>query len=427
MLSEKIGSAYEAVEKKRRRDGLRRLIEAGVITAGLQATKPLPHAAVERLCENHIRIATRETLRNSDQISVDTYGEPDVSTFETPETPSRIPKTLESTLGTIEWDRPFVAVVPNGKLIGYTGLGYSDADGVILETAIAQRRILERDLRKHPLSVARILAHENGFGTGPDPEPDYEEVCPLVNLYSNYYHWVQNTLTRLEGVRRYEARTGRKPKLLIRNDPPSWVLESLEVMGFDDDRVVEWGRKRGTAERLVVPSLRRLEFQYPARAHSHVGTGYRSLAAPPNACEWLRDVATENVATERFETGSTDRVYISRADAHRRRVRNEDEVMDLLEEYGFERYVLSDLSFPEQVALFDSADAIVAPHGAGLVNMIFASDCRVVELAPDPLRPTFFMLAETMGFDYSFLHCESDGRDITVDTAELEGLFSETA
>lgn len=421
MLPDTLEPAYEAVEKKRRRDGLRRLIEAGAITAALRATAPLPGIAVERLCEDHLRVADRAALHASGTVRTDEFGAPETTRFECPESDGPLPETIEAVPESIEWDRPFVAVVPEGRLLGHTALGYSPDEGVVLETAIAQRRILERDLRKHPLSVARLLAGERGrsFGGHIGTGVEYDELVALPTLYSNYYHWVQNSLPRLEGVRRYEEMTGREPPLLIRKDPPMWLTDSLDVLGFGPERRIEWDRKLATVSRLVVPSFRRLEFRHPARRHTHIGVGFRNLAVPGSACAWLREAATADVPT-----GGDRRIYVSRADAHKRRVVNEEAVMAELEDRGFERYVLSELSFREQVELFANAGTVVAPHGAGLVNTLFASECRIVELAPEPIRPTFFMLARSMGFDYEFRHCESVGRQIRVDIDDLREALS---
>jgi capsular polysaccharide biosynthesis protein len=51
-------------------------------------------------------------------------------------------------------------------------------------------------------------------------------------------------------------------------------------------------------------------------------------------------------------------------------------------DFGMTSLKLESLSFLEQICLFAKADLIVAEHGAGLTNLLFSSDCRVVELLP---------------------------------------------
>lgn len=78
------------------------------------------------------------------------------------------------------------------------------------------------------------------------------------------------------------------------------------------------------------------------------------------------------------------RIYISRGDTKLRRVRNESDVMDLLSKFGFISVNLSELSVPEQINIFRSAEAISGPHGAGLTNLLFAKKgTLVIELMQD--------------------------------------------
>lgn len=75
--------------------------------------------------------------------------------------------------------------------------------------------------------------------------------------------------------------------------------------------------------------------------------------------------------------------------------------MGLLAEYGFERVELEDLTIPEQAALFADADAVVAPHGAGLANLVYARDAQVLELFPNPVfTPHYYFLSKSLGHSY---------------------------
>ena len=122
-------------------------------------------------------------------------------------------------------------------------------------------------------------------------------------------------------------------------------------------------------------------------------------------------------------------VYISRSKAGRRRVLNESNVTALIRQYGFVVHHMEDLSVEEQIDLFGTADKIIAPHGAGLVNMTFCSSpCQVLEIYPhNYLDSSFRILANVLGFDY---HCiigtrkkpisEANEEDIEVDMNMLE-------
>lgn len=104
-------------------------------------------------------------------------------------------------------------------------------------------------------------------------------------------------------------------------------------------------------------------------------------------------------------------VYISRAGAEKgRRVLNEDRLLTKLGPLGFERVVLEELTIPAQIDLFHDAACVVAPHGAGLANLLFCEDAAVVELFPQPVVwPHYYVLCCSLGLRYRFL-CGTERR-----------------
>jgi capsular polysaccharide biosynthesis protein len=92
--------------------------------------------------------------------------------------------------------------------------------------------------------------------------------------------------------------------------------------------------------------------------------------------------------------------------------------MDALGDMGFQAFVLEEMSVAAQAALFSSADVVVAPHGAGLTNIIYADDLQVVELFGN-VRPHYYRLATMLDFEYSYVLCEKRGPDIVAEPADL--------
>ena len=119
---------------------------------------------------------------------------------------------------------------------------------------------------------------------------------------------------------------------------------------------------------------------------------------------------------------------MSRADADRRQVINENEVISLLKQYGFESFEPGRLSLDDQVRLFANADVIVGPHGAGLTNMIYGENVKILELMTEESGEHFFVLANECDHFYEFLLCEPANdesikprcRDMSVDLHSLE-------
>jgi capsular polysaccharide biosynthesis protein len=131
-------------------------------------------------------------------------------------------------------------------------------------------------------------------------------------------------------------------------------------------------------------------------------------------------------------TTSHRRIYISRQKAPRRHLVNRAEVGSLLKDAGFEKVFMEDLSFKEQVALMQEAAVIVAPHGAGLTNMMFcAPGTHVVEIADLGFpNPNFYALASAMDHEYWLVPAEGIGdehplkRDMRASSSTLREVLS---
>jgi capsular polysaccharide biosynthesis protein len=101
-------------------------------------------------------------------------------------------------------------------------------------------------------------------------------------------------------------------------------------------------------------------------------------------------------------TGLGERLYFTREKAGRRQVANEAALWAKLDELGFAKIALEDLSWAEQIAACRRARVVVSPHGAGLANLAFcAPGTRVVELVNrEYFNPGYWRLAALQGLDY---------------------------
>jgi hypothetical protein len=79
---------------------------------------------------------------------------------------------------------------------------------------------------------------------------------------------------------------------------------------------------------------------------------------------------------------ANERVFLTRRNAKARTILNIDQIMPILEEYGFKTYDSGEMSIPEQIALFSKTRYLMAIHGAGITNVLFRRDGNmgVIEL-----------------------------------------------
>ncbi len=176
----------------------------------------------------------------------------------------------------------------------------------------------------------------------------------------NYYHWLAFCLP-LVGI--YRTQLGIEPDFYYVGRPLTrWHIETLAHAGVSADRVLN---AAVAASRIVA--------DIPSRS----GAVDSAMLAFSRSC-----FAAPQASPSR-------RLFIGRRDASHRLLVNEQECADHAARYGFEYVTMSGRSVAEQAGLFAEARYIVAPHGAALTNLLFATpETRVLELLPgDPFIP----------------------------------------
>jgi capsular polysaccharide biosynthesis protein len=243
---------------------------------------------------------------------------------------------------------------------------------------------------------------------------------------SNHFHWLIETLPRLHSLAMVA-----EPMTLIMPTTLSALQRVTLAMCLPpgiEVRFVPPTEWVGT-DRLILPSFLTRQWDFAYLPTEHLQATRRHILA-------AYDLAPDHIGQRRL--------YISRARAGVRHVRNEDEVVARLARGGFETVYLETLAFDEQVRLLHDAAVVVSPHGAGLANLLFAGRIPVIELATAVATPVYFFLALALGQAYHYVYpvemgegeavdSMADGRrysavrdqDITVPIAELDRVLAE--
>lgn len=96
------------------------------------------------------------------------------------------------------------------------------------------------------------------------------------------------------------------------------------------------------------------------------------------------------------------RIFISRKDSGVRILHNEDDVFALFEVHGFKKYIMTDLTFLQQVELFSNAEIVVGAHGAGMTNIMFCRPgTKIFEIFQERFDSAYAYLAQSLGLDYT--------------------------
>jgi hypothetical protein len=267
--------------------------------------------------------------------------------------------------------QPFTGLVEGVDLFLPAGVGMKDTQ-VILDTAYAGR--LDVMERNRPYFDAAVILLDT-------PAQEINGlVFPMMGVWSNnYYHWILDFLPRLEGALMWEDVT-----VAISPTAPKYVKESLSMLGV---KYFQMEAPHLMLKQALIPTTRRkLGYTYP------------------DAVEWLR----VNFSPNGDGVYTSQKLYITRRFAERRRVVNEEDVCEKLLLRGFHVIAAETLSLEQQIRVFSGAEVVIAPHGAGLVNACFSHNHpAIMELATsDYLNPCFYTLFSALGYPYGVIICD---------------------
>jgi tetratricopeptide (TPR) repeat protein/capsular polysaccharide biosynthesis protein len=212
--------------------------------------------------------------------------------------------------------------------------------------------------------------------------PALEEIKGKVAILSGlsgqvYYHWMFDVLPRLEILRRSGINFDEIDWFVVNSIDRPFQLETLKSLGIPKKKIIESDRHSFIkAQELIVPSF----------------PGHLDWV-PKETIQFLRQTFLPKNSSQR--PNYARRIYISRSNAKYRQVLNEIEVIQLLKQYDFTVVRLETMSVAEQAAVFANARAIVAPHGAGLTNLVFCNeDTKIIELfSPNYVRTDYWMIS----------------------------------
>jgi capsular polysaccharide biosynthesis protein len=202
--------------------------------------------------------------------------------------------------------------------------------------------------------------------------------------FVNYYHWMLDILPKLRVAPLADDPFSGEVLL-----PPLILPFQVEAATLLDRLGVAWRcltlGEAAEVERLVfVPNV--------------TGAGYQ----PHPSLVGFFDRLADNIPKP---TLPPRKIYVSRAGAANRRLRNEAAVEALASRHGYDVMRTEDMPVAVQIAAFSSATHVLAPHGAGLANLVFARPgTAVCELTADTYKNRCFQLIAAMrGLPYGCL------------------------
>jgi glycosyltransferase involved in cell wall biosynthesis len=244
--------------------------------------------------------------------------------------------------------------------------------------------------------------------------PGYDQSCLIFyngNLH-NYFHWLVEGLLTLDILSRALGPGSNLTIPLPKSMDINAVFdhrETLRAVGLGGPAVVE------VAANLI-----------KVREAIWVDSDQvQSMPAP-----YLKTFQRRIAALYADRRGPRNRRLLVARKGPTRTIHNLEQVQAFLSRYHFETVYLEGMSFVDQILLFQSAEFIVSPHGAGLANLLFCEPgTKVIELMPSvEMRPFFWLISEKLDLVHGLQFCATVGRQgfqaaISVDIGKLQALI----
>ena len=207
--------------------------------------------------------------------------------------------------------------------------------------------------------------------------------CLMSPSGSQYFQWIWGELPRLFSALPHLP---KGTKFLVDSKMVGFQKESLKLLGISPEQCMP-------QDAFQESEVERLLFSTPLGHNEHT-------TCPSDVAQNLGKAFVS--AAGGYSNNNNRRIYISRANAKRRILTNEDELITYIKKQGFEIVEPHRLSYTEQVRLFSSCSCILAVHGAGLTNILFApKGCKVLEMHnPQVTRKSYWVMSCILEHDY---------------------------
>ena len=228
---------------------------------------------------------------------------------------------------------------------------------------------------------------------------------------SNYYHWTCEALPRLAFFLGHQKLLSFPVKLVwlgAADTLKAFHIESLLMLGINVSDILF------ADFHCVFTKLIHLTFVDPGLISSFQG-------------KILRDSIVSTPFKNPPASPSKPRILVLRKKSIARHIVVTKELLSLVDKYQLIPTVLEHLTVAQQINLFAHSELIVAPHGAGLSNLVFAKGSAVIEIMPsDSVHPLYMQIASSSNCSYSMYVVKpttSSHQQLVVDPLLLENLI----
>ena len=252
-------------------------------------------------------------------------------------------------------------------------------------------------------SRIKLLKRENSFYL--------EEAIHLMgSLTGNYAHWILEFLPKIVVLERLNI--PQSVPILLDDWLHPRFIESVNYFLETERKFIQVSKY----ERLSVSKVHYIDnFSYtPPKDRQFL---YMGKSPIPSKERHQFSLLGPKLLRERISNRSIDRkkstkskVFLLRTEktsGNGRHIINLEELIKIANDYGYHVVDPADLTFQEQVYLFENAKVVVTPLGAAMANLVFAPEgCKVIGLSPRFQNGDYYyfaMLTSLLGQEFYYL------------------------
>jgi capsular polysaccharide biosynthesis protein len=251
----------------------------------------------------------------------------------------------------------YLYCLPKAKAYGAGFISIPEG-GFLLESSWRPQYLLESNIYK-----ARFRRHKIRL------DGDYMSIDSFFSR--NHGHWLYDEIPRIYNAL---SHLPKKTKFLIHTNPQQWKLDSLRAIGIDKERLLEF------------PAYTEVECENLWFA-SKLGDSEKCITSPrvaQSCSELFRELAEKNAISLKETPITRQRVFVSRSNFKKKRIKNEESLWPILKKYGFEIINPEEYSLMTQAEYFKNCEILMGSFGAALTNLIFCKpDATLIDLQED--------------------------------------------
>lgn len=268
--------------------------------------------------------------------------------------------------------------------------GYSELI-TIGETALSDAYMYDKEQKRYNIGGGSLAKYKIGkyiFATYKESGLRVEKAISMLGWRpDNYYHFTFEIISRLAFADRFEEYRDWPiliDECVLEIEQLKDLLQSMNLYGHAVIAVE--ARARVEVEKLLFISY---NMWMPHNFRENAAQYPSDYLFSPTVADNIRQCVLNKYADKGAEYGN--KVFLSRRKCDNQRLLNAEAVERLFKEAGFSVIYPEELSFEEEVLIFQGADVIAGPTGAALTNVVYCKKNTLIAIiAPESHRSYFF-------------------------------------